>query len=813
MKISLNWLQDYLDLSDLAPEKIGEVLTEIGLEVEGMEKFESIKGGLEGVVVGRVLKTQKHPNADNLTITKVDVNGDEDLQIICGAPNVAEDQKVLVAMEGTTLYGTDGNPFKIKRAKIRGEESRGMICAEDELGLGDSHEGIMVLPDDAAVGTLAKEYFQIETDTVYDIGLTPNRSDATSHIGVAKDLAAALKINYNSKHEVRTPLSGKIIQDEMAADFKIVVEDQEGCPRYSGILLKNIKVGPSPIFIRNRLESIGVRSINNIVDITNFVLHEMGQPLHAFDLDQISDRTILVKNLAEGTIFKTLDEVERKLSSKDLMICDGTSRGLCIAGVFGGIGSGVTNASTNVFLESAHFNAKRVRVSSMTHNLRTDAAMCFEKGSDPNITVEALLRAVELMQAHAGAEVDSKVFDLYPNPILRNEIQIRYQRINELIGVTMAHEEINKILSALDIEVLRENEYEANVAIPTNKADVIREVDVIEEVLRIYGFNKVPVPDKLKSVVAGFDHFSNHANKERVSNFLVARGFSEMMGLSMTESSYFDNDQVRQGGVLVNNTSNIKLDLMRPNMLVSALEVVVHNQNRQTRDIRLFEHGKSYYKVGDQYEEVSHLSIVQAGDKKIENWQSPGAGPADFYSIKGVVESLLTYKGVTTYQSSELEDHETFEYGLKFHRGDNIIAEFGKVRQEALQNLVVKGDLLFADIRWDILMKAAKNNHIIVNDISKFPSVRRDLALVVDNYINFNDIVYIARKSGGKILQDIILFDIYKNEEHLGKGKKSYAIGLIFRDNDRTLKDKEVDKVIQKMVSTFERKINAYLRK
>ena len=500
MHISLNWLKDYTKI-EMTPERIGEILTDIGLEVEGMEVVQSVKGGLEGVVVGHVTSCGKHPNADKLSLTTVDVGSERDLQIVCGAPNVAQGQKVLVATIGTTLYDADEKPWTIKKGKIRGEVSEGMICAEDELGLGASHNGIMVLPEETAVGTLASDHFNVETDYVFEIGLTPNRSDATNHLGTAKDLAAALKINYGHDGVVKLPAVNDFKVDSKDLPVEVVVENSEACPRYVGVSIKDIEIKESPEWLKRRLKAVGVRPINNIVDITNFVLHETGQPLHAFDLKEIKDRKVIVKTLPEGSTFVSLDEVERKLSSQDLMICDGQSNGMCIAGVFGGVKSGVKEHTTDIFLESAHFNAKWVRRSSMRHNLRTDAAKVFEKGSDPNVSLYALKRACLLMKELAGAKVASEIVDIYPEPVQPRQIEVRYERVKTLIGVDITPVEIRTILEAMEMEIIRESDSSFVVSVPTNKSDVIREVDVIEEILRIYGFNKVPISDKLNTSI------------------------------------------------------------------------------------------------------------------------------------------------------------------------------------------------------------------------------------------------------------------------------------------------------------------------
>ena len=637
MKVSLNWLKDYLDIN-LSKEEVSELLTDIGLEVEGMEEIESIKGGLKGIVIGHVKECGKHPGADRLSLTKVDVGNGEDLQIVCGAPNVAAGQKVVVATVGTVLYDADGNDFKIKKGKIRGEFSEGMICAEDELGLGNDHSGIIVLPEDVEVGTKACDYFNVENDVVYEIGLTPNRSDATCHTGVAKDLAAALKINHDHSGEVNMPNVDGFSIDNKDLPIDVVVENTEACPRYSAISIKGVTIKESPDWLKNRLNAIGVRPISNIVDITNFVLHELGQPLHAFDAEQIKGGKVVVKTLPEGTIFKSLDEIDRKLTATDLMICDGESNGMCIGGVFGGINSGVTDSTKNIFLESAHFNAKWIRRTSTHHLLRTDAAMCFEKGSDPNVTVYALKRAAMLIKELGGGEIASEIVDIYPNIIEKVQVEVSYANVNRLIGVEIPVVDVKAILAAMEMEIVSETETGFTVAVPTNKADVLREADVIEEILRIYGFNKVPISNQIRSAVTLGEKPDRQKIKNTISELLTASGFNEIMAVSLTESRYFKDVLPIEVSelVFVNNTSNMHLDIMRPTMLISGLEAVLHNQNRQNSDLKFYEFGKSYHKKEDSFEEDSHLTLFMSGLKNEESWLEEDRTQVSYYHFKGI---------------------------------------------------------------------------------------------------------------------------------------------------------------------------------
>ncbi len=825
MKISYNWLKEYIAL-DMPVEQLSDILTEIGLEVEGVETVESVKGSLQGLVVGFVKECGKHPNADKLSLTKVDVGTGEDLQIVCGAPNVAQGQKVIVAQVGVTVHPTNGEAFKIKRTKIRGIESLGMICSEDEIGLGTSHDGIMVLPEELPVGFLAKDCFDIEIDTVFEIGLTPNRSDATSHIGSAEDLAAALKINYGHDGKVNWP---KIDNFQVASNdltVKVEVENKELCPRYSGVSIKGIKVGDSPTWLVNRLNAIGIRSTNNVVDITNYVLHEYGQPLHAFDLAQIEGNTIKVKTLPEGTKFTTLDEVERSLSAEDLMICDGASNGMCIAGVFGGLKSGVTETTTDIFLESAHFNAKSNRRSSTRHLLRTDAAKVFEKGSDPNRTVVALKRAALLIQEVAGGEIASDIVDLYPETIEPRVIEVRVSNVNRLIGSTMNADEVRAILQALNIEIKEELSFFDStrsdndvidgfmVAIPTNKADVLREVDVIEEILRIYGFNKIEIKEKVNSSLA----YSPKPNPHKISNiagdFLASIGFNEMMALSITQSKYYEKvlTVAKEDRVFINNTSNQHLDLMRPEMLISALEAVRHNQNRQSPDLSFFEFGKSYKKVENGYAEQKHLSLVMTGRRKQESWLEKGEEKVSFYTLKSVVDNLLQRLGLKGYKIDSL-DNEKLTYGLSYARGRDVLVEYGQVRKKVLKAMDIKQDVFYADFNWDVILKALQNQKIVFEEMPKYPSVRRDLALVIDKTVAFSQIEGIAKKQGKKILESINLFDVYEHEEKLGKDKRSYSVSFIFRDPKRTLKDKDVEGVMKKIMTNCEAKLQAVIRR
>jgi phenylalanyl-tRNA synthetase beta chain len=828
MKISLNWLKEYVK-TDLPVSTILEILTNIGLEVEGNETVESIKGGLNGLVIGEVIECGKHPDAEKLSLTKVNVGLSDPLSIVCGAPNVAKGQKVVVATVGATLYPTSGDSINIKKSKIRGEVSEGMICAEDEIGLGNSHAGIMILSSDATIGQSAYDYFnsiggyngkKIETDTLIEIGLTPNRSDATGHLGVAFDLAAAIQINYEGQCQFNKPDVSNFSVDSKTLDINVEVLDYFRCPRYSGICIQGVKIAESPEWLKNRLNAIGVNPINNAVDITNYVLHELGQPLHAFDYDKIEGKKIIVSTLSSDTTFVALDGIERKLFGEDLMICDAHSKPMCIAGVFGGLESGVSNETVNIFLESAHFNAKSVRKSSMSHLLRTDAASCFEKGTDPNITVYALKRAALLFKEICGAEVASDIIDLYPSPLACPEIKLNYNNIRKLIGAHLEVSLIKRILSVLDMQILSEDEENVIVAVPTNKSDVLREVDVIEEILRIYGFNNIEAAQNLNAALSFTQKPEAMKVRNRVSEWLSAMGFAEMMGLSLSKSAYYTNlfPMLESELVYVNNTSNQQLDVMRPSMLMGGLEAVLHNQNRQVSDLFLFEFGKTYHALPDaKYQEQQHLAIFISGYRSAENWINSKRDKVSFYTLKSFVENLLSKLGIdlnsTNFKAEYPENQHPWAYSIQYKRGRDILLTIGRVHPEIVFEMDIKNPVFFADINWDLVLQILKKQKVQYRQLAKFPSVRRDLALIVDKNLNFEQLVAIARKQGKNLLKDINLFDVYENEAHLGADKKSYAVSFIFLDENKTLKDQEVDDIMNRMMNSYEKELNALIRK
>lgn len=811
MNISLRWLKDYIDLP-FEVEEISEMLTLIGLEVEGLEEQENLKGGLRGVVVGHVLSCEPHPDADRLKLTTVDVGSENPLQIVCGAPNVDQGQKVLVATIGTTLYSKEGEPWKIKKGKIRGQVSEGMICAEDELGLGNSHDGIMVLDEASEVGTPAASLFDVYTDHIFDIGLTPNRSDATSHLGVARDLYAYILFHFPEKAKLKLPTTETFKVENQTDIFKVEIANKEACPRYSGITISDIKVGASPKWIVDKLAAIGVNSINNVVDITNFVLHETGQPLHAFDADKIPSKKIIVTTLSEGTLFTTLDGVERKLLETDLMICNGEKEPLCMAGVYGGMDSGVTEETTTIFLESAYFSASSIRKTSTAHNLRTDAAKVYEKGADPNVVTYALKRAANLLKEYAQGVITSEIEDEYPETINQKEIRLRYQKVNDVIGAKLSKDDIHNILNGMGMEINPLDEDSIRVKVPTNKADVIREVDVIEEILRIYGFNKIEIPSKVVSTLSYTSQPEKSAVKDRMAAILTSSGYLEMMNLSLIESKYYEASKLASSENLVriNNTSNVHLDVMRPEMLTPALLTIKHNLNRQQHHLKMFEFGKEYAKGNASFVETEQLILINAGEKPAEHWTGT-QGNSDFYTLKLDVHRILQSLNIQKFQISESE-HLGLEYGLHYHRGDQSLVHFGTVDGALIEELDIKETIQYAVFDLSNLLKAIKTN-FEVSGVSKYPSVRRDLALVIDNAVSFDSIEQIAKKTDKKLLKEVKLFDIYKDEEKLGKDKKSYAVSFSFVDIEKTLKDKEIDKLMNKMISSFERDLGALIRK
>lgn len=814
MKISYNWIKQYLK-TDLPAEEVANILTEIGLEVEHFDKKQQVEGGLVGLVVGHVLSAEKHEGADKLKVTKVDIGADEPLPIVCGAPNVAAGQKVIVATVGATLFPLEGDSFTIKQSKIRGEQSQGMICAEDEIGVGQSHDGIIVLPEDTKVGTPASEVFDLKEDYLFEIGLTPNRSDATCHLGIAEDLYAALVVNKNYEGAVDLPSVEDFAVDNTSKSVKVSVENYELCPRYAGVSISNVTIKESPEWLQERLQSIGISPKNNVVDITNFVLHELGQPLHAFDADKVAKNYVIVKTLPQGTKFTTLDEVERELSEEDLMICDGNEKPMCIAGVFGGTESGVTEATTEIFLESACFNAQSLRKSGKRHNLRTDACMRYEKGADPNLCVYAIKRAALLIKELAGGEISSEIIDVYPTPIEKTEITVRYKQVNRITGVEIPSETVDQILAAMKMDLVAKTDESTTVKIPTNKVDVLREIDLIEEILRIYGFNNIPIPSKINSALSVSPKVDKNKLQNQISDYLVANGFSEAMANSISNSKYYENDELL---VPLINSLSVELDILRKNMLLSGLEAIAFNQNKSNYDLRFFEFGKTYEKATDNtekaYKESEYLSIYIVGNKQAETWQAATQN-ADFYDLKKTVINVIKRLGAEKGLVAEQIKDEELVYGLQMGLPKNApILKMGRINGKLQKQFGIKAttEIYYALINWKSALKRIAKKEITYTPTPKFPASRRDLALLIDKKVSFAEIETIAKKNGKKILKSVNLFDIYEDADKIGEDKKSYAVSFVFQDETKTLTDKEIDKVMSRMIQTYETELGASLR-
>ncbi|MFK5890545.1 MAG: phenylalanine--tRNA ligase subunit beta [Flavobacteriaceae bacterium] len=809
MKISYKWLQEYLPI-DLDIEKTSEILTDLGLEVEGVEVVESIKGSLKGVVVGKVLTCEKHPNADRLKVTTVDLGNGEPVQIVCGAPNVDKGQKVPVATVGTTLYDEKGDGFKIKKSKIRGEESFGMICAEDELGLGKSHDGIMILDKTLKPGLVAAEVFDIETDYMIEIGLTPNRADAMSHLGTARDLRAGL-IQQNITVELITPSVSDFHVDDHTFKIDIEVQDNKRAPRYVGLTISDVKISESPKWLQNKLKTIGLASINNIVDITNFVLHDLGQPLHAFDANKISKNKVIVKTLKKDTLFTTLDGVERKLHEEDLMICDGDEKPMCIAGVFGGIDSGITENTNAVFLESAYFNPVSIRKTAKRHALNTDASFRFERGIDPNITEYAIKRAANLIIELAGGKITSEIIDIYPHKIDDFQIFLSYERLNKLIGHFIPSEEVQNILASLDIKINNHTESGLNLTIPAYRVDVTREVDVIEEVLRVYGYNNVDFSEKLNMSITSSQEQKNEHIQKTVTSQLISQGFYETMANSLTKPEYTDlSDQINSdANVTILNPLSQDLSVLRQSLLFSGLETILFNINRKNKDLKLFEFGKTYHKYQDNYQEDKHLSLFVSGNKTQAAWNVP-AQKSDFFFLKGIVTSLLERIGVTSLKSRPTKS-DVFSEGISLSLGKMKLVDLGLLKNAIIKEFGIKQAILYADFNWDNILKIAQNKNISVVLPSKFPEVKRDLALMIDEEVSFLDIYNLAKQTERNNLKSVDLFDVYQGK-NLPAGKKSYAVSFVLEDTEKTLAEKQIESIMSKLQKAFESKLGASLR-
>lgn len=814
MTISLMWLNDYLKLA-LTPDEISEALTSIGLEVEGMEPWESIRGGLRGVVAGKVLTCERHPDADRLSVTTVNVGHDKIHHIVCGANNIAAGQTVWVALPETELFDKTGKPWTIKVSKIRGQLSEGMICAEDELGLGTNHDGIIVLPDEVAVGTNASEYYEVFTDTLFEIGLTPNRSDATSIIGVAQDLAAFLSIQKDAYHPVLLPSIPQVPKVTSPSPFKVAVKNPVACPRYSGIVLRNIKIGPTPVWIQQRLQAIGIKTINNVVDITNFILHEMGQPLHAFDADQIHGKEIIVETKRSGTPFLALDNQVYQLHEEDLMICDGAGSPMCIGGVYGGLNSGVKDTTTSIFLEAAHFNAGWVRRTSMRHNLRTEAARRFEKGSDPNITTQALARAADLMMQYAGAVVASDVYDIYPNPISPAQVQLNLVTLNEKTGVRFNPLQVEKLLDALRMEYEKKGNDAWIVAVPTNKADVLREVDVIEELLRIYGFINVELPQKMHTSVAIEARDNPHKFRRLLGQFLASNGFLECMNMSLTQPGYYKGIEWTDSRqwVTIHNTSNESLNLLRPEMIIPTLETIRRNVNRKQEDLRLFEFGKSYLQKKELPEEEEHLVIAMTGNQSPASWLNGSPKQVDYFSLKAAVLSLFQRLGIHPDRVEPLSPDQGFEFGVEYYQGEVRIGRMGCVSMSVADRFDIRQPVYLADLHFHALIHLSLHHTVEYEELNRFPAVVRDLAIVIQQNITFEQVQQVVDESGGDWLTQLEVFDIYKNTEHLGEGKMSMALRFTIENKEATLADKDIDQWFGNVQRALVKGVGAEVRK
>ncbi|RAV99878.1 phenylalanine--tRNA ligase subunit beta [Pseudochryseolinea flava] len=805
MTISYNWLKEYIDIPESA-EDIGKVLTSTGLEVEKVEAHETIKGGLKGLVIGEVMTCAKHPNADKLSVTTVDVGGGKILPIVCGAPNVAAGQKVVVATPGTTVYPTKGEPFTIKNAKIRGEQSEGMICAEDEIGMGESHAGIIVLNTTVANGTSAAEFFNVSTDYVIEIGLTPNRADAASHIGVVRDIKAS------KRRAIRWPSVDAFKTNNTSLSIPVVVEHAQACPRYSAVTISGVTVKESPQWLKDRLTTIGLTPINNIVDITNFICHELGQPLHAFDANQIAGGKVLVKTLPQGTKFITLDGKERTLQANDLMICNGNSEGMCIAGVFGGQHSGITTATQNIFLESAYFSADFVRKTSLHHQLKTDASFRFERGTDPNITVYALKRAALLIQEIAGGQISSDVIDHYPTPVENRKIEVKDKNVNRLIGKTIPREEVFEILEQLEIKVIDKKEDRYTVSVPPYRVDVMQEADIIEEILRIYGFNNIELSDTASAdFLAEFPVKNIDKYKRTIGELLTGNGFYEIWTNSLTNFAYQQKHKLTFEGETVEilNKLSEEQGILRQTMLFTGLEVCAHNINRKQKDLKLYEFGKIYYREAGKYREEEKLAIYLTGNVETENWQRKTQS-VTYYDLAQQIQNILQKSGLKSVSQENIKD-QLLEYGVRLTQGQREIGKLGKVKSSLQKDFGVKQEIFYAELSTSLLFQGA-NPKLVIQDVTKFPEVRRDLSLVLSKQVTFDEIRKLILETEKRLIKNILAFDVYEGQ-NLPEGKKAYALAFTLLDETKTLTDEEIDTTMTKLMAAFEQKLGAVIRK
>lgn len=802
MTISYNWLCEYLP-ETIEPAQLSKILTSIGLEVESLEHYEKVKGGLQGVVIGEVLTCEQHPNADKLKLTTIHIGTDTPLKVVCGASNVAAGQKVAVATIGATIYPISGEPMTMKAAKIRGEESQGMICAEDELGLGYSHDGIMVLPSDLVPGTPASEYFKPYSDYIFEIGLTPNRMDAMSHLGVARDVAAYLT-HHQKETRVKQPYSNGFKADNQDATIKVTIENAADCLRYAGVTITGVTVSPSPEWLVNKLTAIGVRSINNIVDITNYILHETGQPLHAFDLNAVTGKEIIVKNQPGGTPFITLDGKERQLHAEDLMICN-AEESMCIAGVFGGSKSGVTNETTAIFLESACFHSTSIRKTSMRHSLRTDAATRFEKGIDISNTVNVLKRAALLIKEVAGGSISCDLIDVYPDPKPRTTVTIKNHYLKKLSGKNYHADKVKRILTALGFNIAKESLDELMVEVPYSKPDISIPADIVEEILRIDGLDNVDIPTMI-SISPSVEKLGIKENvKEKISSFLVGKGFTEILTNSITNGKYFDESVAAHTVKMINNLS-AELDVLRPSMLESGLETIAYNVNRKNSDLQMFEFGKTYAIDGEGFKETEHFCLFATGNHIEQGWRNQAA-PVDFYRMKGLVNALLQWCGLSNIHFEQDTDASVSIYANKQKLGVLESAPAAKLSQFDL-----KQSVYWIDLPFDTLLSAIQKIKVVYKEVNKFPLVHRDLALVVNKQIRYEQIEKTVQGLKITKLKQMNLFDVFESEK-LGTDKKSMAVNFVFSDDSKTLTDAEIDSMMNKLIKGFEKEINAEIRK
>ena len=808
MKVSYSWIKEYLNV-DLNAVDCAKVLTDTGLEVEGIQEIESIKGGLKGLVIGNVLTCEQHPNADRLRKTTVTI-GNETLEIVCGAPNIAAGQNVVVATVGTILYDDKGESFKIKKGKIRGEVSLGMICGSDEIGMGGAHDGIMVLDENAKPGTPASEYFKLESDTVFEIGLTPNRSDAMGHMGVALDLRAGLAAQGVSL-DLCKPSVEAFAVDNTDLSIDVTVEDNELCPRYAGLTISGLKVKESPEWLRRRLEALGLAPINNIVDITNYVLHETGNPLHAFDASKIKGNKIVVKTLDKDTKFTTLDDHERKLDASDLMICN-NQEPMCIAGVFGGADSGVSETTSSIFLEAAFFNPVSVRKTAKRHALNTDASFRFERTVNPNTVIWALKRAALLMKEIAGGVISSEITDIYPTPIENFVVDFSYDKCDRLIGEVINRDTIKSILANLEMEILEENTESLKLSVPPYRADVQREVDVIEEVLRIYGYNNIGMTGRINASLSIAPKPDAHKIQERVSDLLSSNGFHEGMCNSLTKASYTDGiDALKKDSqVILLNPLSQDLNAMRQTLMFGGLEGLAYNINRKVSDVFLYEFGKTYNRYGDEFVEERRLALWMTGKKQEESWNAK-SDKVDFFHMKGIVEKILQKLGLNQGVSLSQTQTDLLSEAVVYKIRKKKVVELGIVRKSILKNFSIKQEVFYADLNWDAILEMLKDQKTSYKEVSKFPAVRRDLALLLDEKVAFTELEAIALRSDKSLLKEVKLFDVYQGDT-LPEGKKSYALSFVFRDEEKTLTDKVVDKAILKIFKSLEHQLKAELR-